>query len=90
MFGEVLALPEPPLVVAAFHILFFTVVIYIRLDFSVAKDPAAEARMKVACIAEQILTLVSKRLGLYGHFDKTISGYKQSWGVSTLNRNTRP
>lgn len=41
---EVLMLPEPPGVVAAFCILFFTVVIYVRLDFSIAKDPAAEAR----------------------------------------------
>uniref|UniRef100_A0A8D0UNS0 Dolichyl-diphosphooligosaccharide--protein glycosyltransferase subunit 1 n=1 Tax=Sus scrofa TaxID=9823 RepID=A0A8D0UNS0_PIG len=48
-------------------------------------DPAAEARMKVACITEQVLTLVNKRIGLYRHFDETINRYKQSRDVSTLN-----
>lgn len=34
-------------------ILSFTAVLYVRLDFSIAEDPAAEARRKVACIAER-------------------------------------
>lgn len=84
-FNKVLMLQEPLLVVAAFYILFFTVIIYVRLDFSITKDPAAEARMKVACITEQVLTLVNKRIGLYRHFDETINRYKQSRDVSTLN-----
>lgn len=49
------------------------------------QDPAAEARMKVACITEQVLTLVNRRLGLYRHFDETVNRYKQSRDVSTLN-----
>ncbi|XP_052501104.1 dolichyl-diphosphooligosaccharide--protein glycosyltransferase subunit 1-like [Budorcas taxicolor] len=84
-FSKVLMLQEPLLLVAAFSILFFTIVIYVRLDLSITKNPAAEARMKVACITEQVLTLVSKRLGLYHHFDKTVSRYKQSRDVSRLN-----
>lgn len=52
---------------------------------SLPQDPAAEARMKVACITEQVLTLVNKRLGLYRHFDETVNRYKQSRDVSTLN-----
>ncbi|XP_055269416.1 dolichyl-diphosphooligosaccharide--protein glycosyltransferase subunit 1 [Moschus berezovskii] len=84
-FNKVIMLQEPLLVVAAFYILFFTVIAYVRLDFSITKDPAAEARMKVACITEQVLTLVNKRLGLYRHFDETVNRYKQSRDVSTLN-----
>uniref|UniRef100_A0A4W2BUA0 Dolichyl-diphosphooligosaccharide--protein glycosyltransferase subunit 1 n=1 Tax=Bos indicus x Bos taurus TaxID=30522 RepID=A0A4W2BUA0_BOBOX len=84
-FNKVLMLQEPLLVVATFYILFFTVIVYVRLDFSITKDPAAEARMKVACITEQVLTLVNKRLGLYRHFDETVNRYKQSRDVSTLN-----
>lgn len=49
------------------------------------QDPAAEARMKVACITEQVLTLVNKRLGLYRHFDEAVNKYKQSRDISTLN-----
>lgn len=36
-FNKVLMLQEPLLVVAAFYILFFTVIIYVRLDFSITK-----------------------------------------------------
>lgn len=39
----------------------------------------------MACITEQVLTLVNKRLGLYRHFDETINKYKQSRDVSALN-----
>lgn len=84
-FNKILMLQEPLLVVGAFYILFFTVILYVRLDFSITKDPAAEARMKVACITEQILTLVNKRLGLYRHFDEAVNKYKQSRDISTLN-----
>lgn len=38
-FNKVLMLQEPLLVVAAFYILFFTVIIYVRLDFSITKVP---------------------------------------------------
>lgn len=41
--------------------------------------------MKAACITEQVLTLVNKRIGLYRHFDETVNRYKQSRDVSTLN-----
>lgn len=34
-------LQEPLLVVAAFYILFFTVIVYVRLDFSITKVPLA-------------------------------------------------
>lgn len=53
--------------------------------FVLLQDPAAEARMKVACITEQVLTLVNKRLGLYRHFDEAVNKYKQSRDISTLN-----
>lgn len=84
-FNKILMLQEPLLVVGAFYILFFTVILYVRLDFSITKDPAAEARMKAACITEQILTLVNKRLGLYRHFDEAVNKYKLSRDIATLN-----
>ncbi|KAM8930812.1 dolichyl-diphosphooligosaccharide--protein glycosyltransferase subunit 1 [Pelodytes ibericus] len=84
-FNKILMLQEPLLVVGAFYILFFTVILYVRLDFSITKDPAAEARMKAACITEQILTLVNKRLRLYRHFDEAINKYKQSRDISAVN-----
>ncbi|KAJ7998989.1 hypothetical protein DPEC_G00210730 [Dallia pectoralis] len=84
-FNKILMLQEPLLVVGAFYILFFTVIIYVRLDFSITKDPAAEVRMKVASITEQVLTLVNKRLGLYRHMDEVVNRYKQSRDAGALN-----
>ncbi|KAG7319209.1 hypothetical protein KOW79_017683 [Hemibagrus wyckioides] len=84
-FNKILMLQEPLLVVGAFYILFFTVIVYVRLDFSITKDPAAEVRMKVASITEQVLTLVNKRLGLYRHMDDVVNRYKQSRDTSALN-----
>ncbi|XP_068598036.1 dolichyl-diphosphooligosaccharide--protein glycosyltransferase subunit 1 [Brachionichthys hirsutus] len=84
-FNKILMLQEPLLVVAAFYILFFTVIIYVRLDFAITKDPAAEVRMKVASITEQVLTLVNKRLGLYRHMDEVVNRYKQSRDTGALN-----
>uniref|UniRef100_A0AAY4D215 Dolichyl-diphosphooligosaccharide--protein glycosyltransferase subunit 1 n=1 Tax=Denticeps clupeoides TaxID=299321 RepID=A0AAY4D215_9TELE len=75
-FNKILMLQEPLLVVGAFYILFFTVIIY---------DPAAEVRMKVASITEQVLTLVNKRLGLYRHMDEVVNRYKQSRDSGALN-----
>nr|XP_015203586.1 PREDICTED: dolichyl-diphosphooligosaccharide--protein glycosyltransferase subunit 1 [Lepisosteus oculatus] len=84
-FNKILMLQEPLLVVGAFYILFFTVIVYVRLDFSITKDPAAEVRMKVASITEQVLTLVNRRLGLYRHFDEAVNKYKQSRDSGALN-----
>ncbi|XP_060765785.1 dolichyl-diphosphooligosaccharide--protein glycosyltransferase subunit 1 [Neoarius graeffei] len=84
-FNKILMLQEPLLVVGAFYILFFTVIVYVRLDFSITKDPAAEVRMKVASITEQVLTLVNKRLGLYRHMDEVVNRYKQSRDTGALN-----
>ncbi|MGH0178578.1 UNVERIFIED_CONTAM: hypothetical protein FKN15_077869 [Acipenser sinensis] len=36
-FNKILMLQEPLLVVGAFYILFFTVIVYVRLDFSITK-----------------------------------------------------
>lgn len=60
--------------------------LFISLCFLVsAQDPAAEVRMKVASITEQVLTLVNKRLGLYRHMDEVVNRYKQSRDTGALN-----
>lgn len=50
-----------------------------------SQDPAAEVRMKVASITEQVLTLVNKRLGLYRHMDEVVNRYKQTRDTGALN-----
>lgn len=41
-------LQEPLLVVAAFYILFFTVIVYVRLDFSITKVPPGRLHAALA------------------------------------------
>lgn len=41
--------------------------------------------MKVACITEQVLTAVNKRLCLYRLFDEAVNKYKQTRDISALN-----
>ncbi|MEQ2205345.1 hypothetical protein XENOCAPTIV_020083 [Xenoophorus captivus] len=55
------------------------------MNTSTPLDPAAEVRMKVASITEQVLTLVNKRLGLYRHMDEVVNRYKQSRDTGALN-----
>ena len=55
------------------------------LNLFFVQDPAAEVRMKVASITEQVLTLVNKRLGLYRHMDEVVNRYKQSRDTGALN-----
>lgn len=63
--------------------------VYVRCGMNLLsfffKDPAAEVRMKVASITEQVLTLVNKRLGLYRHMDEVVNRYKQSRDTGALN-----
>uniref|UniRef100_A0A8C4NB79 Dolichyl-diphosphooligosaccharide--protein glycosyltransferase subunit 1 n=1 Tax=Eptatretus burgeri TaxID=7764 RepID=A0A8C4NB79_EPTBU len=75
-FNKALMLQEPLLVVAAFCILFLTVIIYVRLDFSITKDPAAETRMRVASLADQIRRLIVKRAALYEPFLEAVTRFK--------------
>lgn len=76
---------QKPLLVTALYILFFTVTIYIRLHFSITKGPSAEARVKMACLTEQVLTRGNKRAGPCHPLDESCSRCKQSQEVATLN-----
>lgn len=77
-FKKVQLLQEPMLCVAAFYILFITVILFVRLDFSITKDAAKESRMKVASLIEELLTACERRTGLYATFDAAVDKFKQS------------
>jgi oligosaccharyltransferase complex subunit alpha (ribophorin I) len=47
-------LREPLLLVGAFFLLFLLSIIYVRLDFAIAVDENAEAKMKVAGYCEKV------------------------------------
>jgi len=84
-FQKVLLLQEPLLVVGAFYLLFLTVIIYVRLDFSISKDPATESRLRIAGLVEQILKAEDKRYNLYRSYDEAITKFKSSKDSNSFN-----
>ncbi|XP_022099893.1 dolichyl-diphosphooligosaccharide--protein glycosyltransferase subunit 1-like [Acanthaster planci] len=77
-FNKILLLQEPLLVVGAFFILFFTVIILVRLDFSIAKDEASESRMRIASLVESVVEVIEKKRTLYGSYDDAITKFKST------------
>lgn len=69
----------------AFQAVLASSLVFLNEYLLCIQDPAAEVRMKVASITEQVLTLVNKRLGLYRHMDEVVNRYKQSRDTGALN-----
>lgn len=82
-FKKLQLLQEPLLCVAAFYILFITVICIVRLDFSITKDAAKESRMKIASLVEELLSACDRRSSIYTAFDTAIDKFKQSRDQST-------
>lgn len=77
-FEKILVVQEPLLCVAAFLILFLSVIGMVRIDFSITKDTAKESRMKIASLVEELLTACDRRATLYASFNSIIDTFKQS------------
>lgn len=58
-FNSLMLLQEPLLVVTAFMVLFITVIIIVRLDFSISVDEDREARAKVSYLLDEMYSLVN-------------------------------
>ncbi|KAL5259615.1 hypothetical protein ACHWQZ_G009908 [Mnemiopsis leidyi] len=59
-FNPMMLLQEPVLVVIAFMVIFTTVIIFVRLDFSISVDENKEARERVAYLVEELFNTSSK------------------------------
>jgi len=83
-FKKAMLLQEPLLCVAAFYILFITVIILVRLDFSISKDAAQESRMKVAGLFDELSSLCDRRSALLSQFDAAVDKFKTSKDSATF------
>ncbi|XP_074645590.1 dolichyl-diphosphooligosaccharide--protein glycosyltransferase subunit 1-like [Tubulanus polymorphus] len=88
-YQKFLLLQEPLLVVGAFYLLFFCIIIYVRLDFSITKDEASESRMRVASLIEQVQSTQDKRSALYQSYADAINKYKASKDSSSFHSNRK-
>lgn len=84
VFPRILMLQEPLLVVIAFYLLFLMVVIYVRLDFCIAKDEASESRLRVLGLCDKILAHQDKRADTYVSLDSALAKLKQYKDVNAF------
>lgn len=77
-FQRLLLLQEPLLVVGSFYLFFILVIIIVRLDFSITKDAAREARMKAAGLLDELVALLEKRNGCSASYDTEVNKFKLS------------
>uniref|UniRef100_A0A1W7RAP9 Dolichyl-diphosphooligosaccharide--protein glycosyltransferase subunit 1 n=1 Tax=Hadrurus spadix TaxID=141984 RepID=A0A1W7RAP9_9SCOR len=75
-FQKILMLQEPLLVVIALYLLFIMVIIYVRLDFTITRDPQKESRLRISGLIEHIQNHHEKRTDLYSRYDNILNKYK--------------
>lgn len=78
-FSKVTLLREPFLVVSFFYVIFVVVIIYVRLDFSISRDVAAEAKLKAAGHVENAQALLDSRTALYQSYNDATNKYKVAY-----------
>jgi len=76
-------LREPLLVIAAFLILFFTVIVYVRLDFSIS-TPKARAQGPNLAVVESVLRRHAKRATVYDNLDSQLQKLKTNKDASAF------
>jgi oligosaccharyltransferase complex subunit alpha (ribophorin I) len=82
-FPKMYLLREPLLIIAAFLVLFFTVLVYVRLDFSIAPSKTSKSNTSSANV-ETVLRRHGKRAGIYETFESLLSKLKLNKDVTAF------
>ncbi|KFM78242.1 Dolichyl-diphosphooligosaccharide--protein glycosyltransferase subunit 1, partial [Stegodyphus mimosarum] len=77
-YQKMLMLQEPLLVVIALYLLFLAVIFYVRLDFSITRDPTKESKLRVSGLVEAIHGHSDKRADIYAKFDEALNKFKHN------------
>ena len=80
---QVYLLREPLLVIAAFMILFATVLIYVRLDFSITSSKVTKSDAN-SSVVESVLKRHGKRANVYDSFDNHIKKFKATKDLASF------
>jgi len=84
-FDRVKMLSEPFMIIVSLYILFLIVIVWMRLDFTIAKDPATESRLKIAGIVETINETQNNRANAYEQYVDAINKYRSSKDAGALS-----
>ncbi len=77
-------LREPLLIIAAFLILFLTVIIYVRLDFSISSSKPGKGPTGNESVVENVLRKHAKRAQVYENFDSQLGKLKNNKDASAF------
>lgn len=89
VFPKMFMLLEPLLIIAFLYILFLTVIVYVRLDFSLSKDENAEQRLRISGLYGKILAYQDKKMKLYQNFEEKLNAAKYNKDLNTFNLNVK-
>lgn len=84
-FPKAFMFHEPLIVIVAIYILFLTVIIWVRLDFSIAKDGHSETRQRISGIMSAIMHHIERRASVYSFWDDSLNKLKHSKDISAYN-----
>lgn len=84
-FPKAFMFHEPLIVIVAIYILFLTVIIWVRLDFSIAKDGHSETRQRISGITSAIMHHIERRASVYNSWDEALNKLKHSKDISSYN-----
>eukprot|EP01135_Chromosphaera_perkinsii_P005997 Nk52_evm11s377 gene=Nk52_evmTU11s377 len=88
-FSKVMMVREPLMLIGAFFAIFLSIIVYVRLDFSIAKD-ARRASLglgsssKVGGLVESIVKIQNQRMSVYSEFDDACSEYIKTMDSAKL------
>lgn len=88
-FPKAFMFHEPLIVIVAIYILFLTVIIWVRLDFSIAKDGHSETRQRISGITSAIMHHFERRASIYSSWDEALNKLKHSKDVGTYNTTSK-
>lgn len=85
VFPKMFMLLEPLLIIAFLYILFLTVIIYVRLDFSLSKDESAEQRLRVSGLCSKLISHQDRKMKSYQNFDDKLTAAKYNPDLNSFN-----
>lgn len=85
VFPKMFMLLEPLLIIGFLYILFLTVIVYVRLDFSLSKDEGAEQKLRISGMCSRLINFEDKRMKLYQNFEDKFNAAKYSKDLNSFN-----
>ncbi|KAK7604615.1 hypothetical protein V9T40_005801 [Parthenolecanium corni] len=85
VFPKMFMLLEPLLIIGFLFILFLTVIVYVRLDFSLSKDEGVEHKLRLQGMCSRLIGYQDKRMKFYQNFEDKLTAAKYNKDLNSFN-----